>query len=73
MHTAAFAMHVANEQFARSGASKIVATSVRVRGIIEAQGGELSEAEVCYLEIHLARLSTSGREPQAAPSPEPRG
>lgn len=73
MHTAAFAMHVANAHFAKSGTSQTVATSDWVRGIIEAQGGELSEAEVCYREIHLARLSTSGREPQAAPSPERRG
>ncbi|MGO2752004.1 MAG: PRD domain-containing protein [Pseudoclavibacter sp.] len=52
----------------RDSYPEIVATSDRVRELIEAQGGELSEAEVCYLEIHLARLSTSGREPQAAPA-----
>ena len=54
----------------RDSYPEIVATSARVRGIIDAQGGALSEAEVCYLELHLARLSPSGREPPAAPTPE---
>lgn len=40
----------------------VVAVADQVRQLIESGGGRLTEAEVRYLEIHIARLATAMRE-----------
>lgn len=58
----------------RDAYPEVAAATDQVREVVERGGEKLSDAEVCYLDIHLSRLwslANSGEADRLAPAPRP--